>query len=54
MQDCGGRIDARMGSPVIEGSTVELQVGPDLAPLTGGRQTLRTEVEWQLRLLRVR
>jgi hypothetical protein len=116
LQDCGARADAWMGSPVFEKGKVELQVGPDLAPLTGGRnmdgyascpaqapdgvstgtltdgvtarlnarklastakgdrvvvdghrsfqqtrelrgggkQTLRTDVQWQLRMLRVR
>jgi hypothetical protein len=39
LQDCGSRVDAWIGSPVFQGGKVELQVGPDLAPLTGGGDT---------------
>lgn len=116
LQDCGARQDDWVGSPVFQAGKVELQVGPDVAPLTGsgtgsgysscpaqapdgvsagtltdgitarlnarklaatakgdrvvvdghrsfqqtrklpggGKQTMQTDVQWQLRMLRVR
>ena len=39
LQDCGGRQDDWVGSPVFQHGKVELQVGPDIAPLTGGHHS---------------